>query len=231
MITGGAQRVGLAMAKTLQQQGYQVVISYRTERAGVAELTALGVDCVAADFSNPAGVSAFSDYILSRYSQLRGLIHNASEWAPEQPQQIDSTLVPRMMQIHVNTPYQLNLALTPLLRAQPGGADIIHMTDYITQVGSAKHIAYAASKAALANLTLSFAAQLAPHIKVNSIAPALLMFNQGDDEAYKQKTLGKTLMGIEPGPTDVVQAVLYLLNACYVTGSTIAVNGGRHIAR
>ena len=74
-------------------------------------------------------------------------------------------LMHNMWQVHVASPYKLNLALAPLLdkaAATKGYADIIHMTDFAAQNGSNKHIAYAASKAGLANLTLSFAKKLAP---------------------------------------------------------------------
>ena len=88
-----------------------------------------------------------------------------------------------MMQVHVSAPYRINLALAPLLQAFPGDcSDIIHVGDYVSSRGSSKHIAYAASKAAQDNLTFSFSARLAPKVKVNSIAPALVAFNEGDDE-------------------------------------------------
>lgn len=79
------------------------------------------------------------------------------------------------MQVHVSAPCQINLALAPLLRAEGSGkADIIHVGDHVSERGSRKHMAYAASKAA-DNLTLSFSANLAPGVKVNSIAPALVL--------------------------------------------------------
>ena len=130
---------------------------------------------------------------------------------------------------HVQAPYQLNLALAPLLQANADGGDIIHFTDYVADKGSQKHIAYAASKAALANLTLSFSAKLAPTVKVNSIAPALLMFNQGDDEAYKKKALSKSLLGLAPGEQEAVATVNYLLQSQYITGRTLHLDGGRHL--
>ncbi len=105
-----------------------------------------------------------------------------------------------MMQIHVHAPYLLNHALEDLLRGHGHAAsDIIHITDYVVERGSDKHIAYAASKAALDNMTRSFARKLAPEIKVNAIAPSLIMFNEGDDEAYRQQALDKSLMKIAPG--------------------------------
>lgn len=100
-----------------------------------------------------------------------------------------------MMQIHSMTPYRINLACRHLLENTYTTTDIVHMTDYVVEKGSAKHIAYAASKAALENLTLSFARLLAPKVKVNSVAPSLVMFNEGDSKAYREKTLKKSLLG------------------------------------
>ena len=134
-----------------------------------------------------------------------------------------------MMQVHANAPYRLNFALAKCLKNEGGFSDIIHMTDYVQDKGSKKHIAYAASKAALHNLTLSFSALLAPHTKVNSIAPALVMFNDDDSEEYREKALQKSLLQTCPGSQEAVKAVNYLLNSDYVTGQTLHLNGGRHL--
>ncbi|MNG05235.1 Dihydrofolate reductase FolM [compost metagenome] len=105
----------------------------------------------------------------------------------------------------------------------------MHISDDVTRKGSSKHIGYSASKAGLENLTLSFAAKYAPQIKVNAIAPALLLFNPDDDAAYRAKALAKSAMGIEPGSEVIYQSLRYLLDNPYVTGTTLTVNGGRHI--
>ena len=103
-----------------------------------------------------------------------------------------------MMAVHVAAPYRINLGLADLLKAG-APSDIVHLGDYVSGRGSKKHVAYAASKAAQDNLTLSFAAMLAPEVKVNSIAPALVLFNEHDDAAYREKTLRKSLMKREGG--------------------------------
>ena len=105
----------------------------------------------------------------------------------------------------------------------------MHITDDGVRRGSANRVAYCASKAGLENMTLSFAAQFAPHIKVNAIAPALVMFHDHDDVAYREKTLAKSVLGIEPGPDVVYQSLRYLLDNPYVTGTSLCVNGGRHV--
>ncbi len=233
LITGAAQRIGLAIVEDLVAQGQPVILTYRTRHPIVDTLIAKGVTCLYADFSSDEATHTFIADLKSHLSQngikgLRAVIHNASSWDCEANNPDYSALFDDMMRIHAKVPYLLNLALIDLL-SQSEQADIIHMTDYIVETGSPKHLAYAASKAALENLMKSFAAKLAPKIKVNAIAPALIIFNQGDSEEYKAKTLKKSLMGIEPGCSAITQAVNLLLESNYITGRTLPVDGGRHL--
>lgn len=241
VITGAGQRVGLHCATALLQQGYKLVISYRNVTPGVKALQHAGALCLPADFTQLTDIAAFVA-ALAPYPVIRAVIHNASSWQPDLPiadaaaqhsalhlLQQDAAIFDNMQQVHARAPYLLNRALLPQLLAGPGSADIIHLTDFVASVGSSKHQAYAASKAALENLTLSLARQLAPKVKVNAIAPALLMFNEGDDDAYRQKALAKSLLAIAPGPEEVLQSVLYLLQSRYITGRVLALDGGRHL--
>ena len=229
LITGGAQRLGFAIAESLLAQNHRVIVTYRTRRAGIDILQQKGATILHADFSDNDGVDTFIEHILSTVSGLRAIVHNASDWVAESTDSDLSALINRMMQIHVSTPYQLNFAFQSLLEKPEGFTDIIHMTDYVQEKGSKKHIAYSASKAALHNLTLSFSALMAPKTKVNSIAPALVMFNQSDDEAYRQKAMAKSLLETCPGQDEAVRAVEYLLNSDYMTGRTLHLDGGRHL--
>lgn len=83
------------------------------------------------------------------------------------------------------------------------------------------------AKLALDNMTRSFARKLAPEVKVNAIAPGLILFNEKDDESYRQQALEKSLMKIAPGEEEIVRLVDYLLSSRYVTGKTLGVDGGR----
>ncbi|NNE63433.1 MAG: dihydromonapterin reductase, partial [Gammaproteobacteria bacterium] len=193
-----------------------------------------GVQTIKADFADEAGILRFADELRSSFHSLRAVIHNASEWLPESSEHDHGTVMQRMLTVHVMAPYLLNQELGELLSRQGKfgrQADIIHMSDYVAGTGSKKHIAYAASKAALDNLTLSFAGKFAPVVKVNSIAPALLMFKHGDDASYREKALKKSLLGIAPGETEGVNAIRYILESKYLTGKTIALDGGRHLVQ
>ncbi|NDW15217.1 dihydromonapterin reductase [Alteromonas genovensis] len=229
LITGASQRLGLAMADSLLEEGNAVVVTYRTLRPTIEKLKDKGATAIYADFSTEQAIDRAIDDIKAASESYRAIIHNASDWAQEKDHADKHSLFNRMMNVHALAPYRINLALAHSLSNQDGFSDIIHMTDYVQDTGSEKHMAYAASKAALHNLTLSFAKKLAPHVKVNSIAPALLMFNEGDDEAYKQKALKKSLLETVPGAQEAVKAMHYLLNSGYITGQTLHLNGGRHL--
>lgn len=228
VITGGACRVGLALALSLLARELPVLVAYRSEYPALASLRQAGARCLRCDFSTTEGIYDFAAQVQRITPHLRALIHNASAWQAERPDVAPEQTLNAMLQIHVHTPYLLNLLLEPLLRGQgDAGADIIHVTDYVVERGSDSHIAYAAGKAALDNMTRSFARKLAPEVKVNAIAPALILFNPQDDEAYRQKALDKSLMKIAAGEQEIVNAIDFLLNSRFITGRTIGVDGGR----
>ena len=229
LITGASQRLGLAMAESLLEQGQHVVVTYRIPRPSITMLKDKGATVLHADFSTEAAIDRAIDEIKAISKTYRAVIHNASDWAQEKDNSNTHSLIARMMMIHAIAPYRINLALEKALCDCEVQSDIIHMTDYVQETGSEKHMAYAASKAALHNLTLSFAKKLAPKVKVNSIAPALLMFNEGDDDAYKQKAIKKSLLELVPGAQEAVKAMNYLLDSDYMTGQTLHLNGGRHL--
>jgi len=227
LITGASQRVGLHCALRLLEAGQPVIISYRSERPGVQTLRDLGATALFADFSTQAGILAFIAELKAHTQQLRAIVHNASAWTAETPDN-EVAAFTEMVNVHMLAPYLINLQCAEMLR-RSSLADIVHISDDVTRKGSSQHIAYCASKAGLDSLTLSFAAKYAPHIKVNGIAPALLLFNPDDDAAYRAKALAKSALGIEPGSEVVYQSLRYLLDNPYVTGTTLTVNGGRHV--
>ncbi|MCF5709925.1 dihydromonapterin reductase [Pseudomonas syringae] len=227
LITGASQRVGLHCALRLLEQGQPVIVSYRSERSGIDELRKAGAVALQGDFSTETGVMAFIAELKNHTDSLRAVVHNASEWLAETPGD-EAEQFTRMFSVHMLAPYLINLHCASLLHASEV-ADIVHISDDVTRKGSSKHIAYCASKAGLESLTLSFAARFAPRIKVNGIAPALLMFQATDDAEYRANALAKSALGIEPGAEVIYQSLRYLLDSTYVTGTTLTVNGGRHV--
>ncbi|MGP3592038.1 dihydromonapterin reductase [Vagococcus sp. WN89Y] len=228
LITGGGRRIGLALAHHFLNLHQPVIVSYRSYYPAIEVLQEAGATCIQADFSSDEGIFAFADEVVSRCDGLRAVIHNASCWDSEVGSAPLAETLNTMLQVHVHAPYLLNHAFERLLRGFGHAAsDIIHFTDYVVERGSDKHIAYAASKAALDNMTRSFAKKLAPEVKVNAIAPAMILFNEHDDAEYRKAALNKSLMKIAPGEKEIIDLVDYLLTSCYVTGRSFAVDGGR----
>ena len=219
LITGASQRVGLHCAQRLLAEGQPVIVSYRSERPGVQQLRDLGATALFGDFSSEAGILAFISELKQHTASLRAIVHNASAWLAESSA-YQAHAFTQMFSVHMLAPYLINLHCAELLeRSSP--ADIVHISDDVTRKGSSKHIAYCATKAGLDNLTLSFAARYAPRIKVNGIAPALLLFNPDDDAAYRTQALAKSALGIEPGAEVIYQSLRYLLDNPYLTGTKI----------
>ena len=227
LITGASQRIGLYCAERLLDDGHSLIITYRSEREGVEKLRQRGALALQADFSSESGILGFIAALKNHTESLRAIVHNASDWLDEQPGQ-EAAAFQQLFAVHMLAPYLINLHCEDLLRRSTP-ADIVHISDDVTRKGSAKRPAYCASKAGLDSLTLSLAARFAPQIKVNGIAPALILFNPDDDADYRSKTLNKSALGIEPGPQVIYQSLRYLLDNPYVTGTTLTVNGGRHL--
>lgn len=230
LITGVGRRAGHHIAKTFLSRGIPVIGTYRTRYDRLEELKREGAELHHCDFSQPGAVRALVRAITSSHERLRGIVHNASDWLSDDAPLPPNDVIDAMMRIHAGVPYELNQALAPLLLAcRDTHSDIVHIGDYVSTSGSTKHIAYAASKAAQDNLTLSFAAKLGPKVKVNSVAPALLKFNEDDDTAYRERALFKSLIPREGGFEELQNAVDYLFTSQYVTGRVLPLDGGRHL--
>ncbi|HBT56026.1 MAG TPA: dihydromonapterin reductase [Pseudomonas sp.] len=221
LITGGARRIGLHCAERFVADGYRVIITCRQPRSALPE----ALEVMLADFSTTDGIQRFIDELQDRAPRLRAIIHNASLWMDDSE---GASALQQMFMVHMQAPYLINQQCRNLF--VPGAAaDIIHLGDDVTRKGSARHIGYCATKTGLEGLTRSFAASLAPAVKVNAITPALIMFNPEDDADYRARALNKSALGIEPGPDVVYQSIRFLMDNPYITGSCLPLNGGRHL--
>ncbi len=220
LVTGGSQRVGLALATQLALAGHTVVSASRSKITTPAHPNIIPFQ---ADLCSERDREALIDHLRSHYDGLRAIVHNASLWLDDDLDNLDT-----MFKLHVEAPYHLNLALgEQLLKLDK--SDIIHICDETSSRGSKSHIGYAATKAALQNMVLSFAEKYAPKVRVNGILPGLLILKEGGDEHYRQQTLKKALLEFEPGAQPLIDAVFFLLESQYSTGSNVVINGGRHL--
>lgn len=231
LITGGARRLGLYNALRLIDKGYEVIVTYRTRHPAVHELEAKGARTLYADFSTAEGIRAFIEALHAATERLRAIVHNASAWVDDEFLADRPEAFTELVNVHMFAPYLINTECADLLLhdAQGQPRDIIHMTDFAIQKGSAKRAAYIATKAGLESMTRSFGKRYAPHVKVNAIAPALIKFNEEDDPEYRQAALRKSALRVEPGEEVVWQALEFILENRFLTGSVIPMDGGRHL--
>lgn len=219
IVTGCSKRVGLDLAAHLSAAGFHIVGAVRR----MPDHPLPNIRYIEVDLACDIQLSKFIQSLRAEYSSLRGIIHNASQWREDTPANLDI-----MHRIHVMAPYRINYELSDLI-IKSARCDIIHICDDTASRGTANHIAYAATKAALLNMTLSFAKLYPQHVRVNAISPGLLHFKEGSSKEYQRQTILKAKLEFEPKSEPIISAVDYLLGSAYVTGSNIVTNGGRHL--
>ncbi len=226
LITGAGRRFGFALAKALLAEGYQVIAHYHTSRDGISELEQLGAHGIAANLADPAQVASLVCTIKQRYQYLDLLVNNASCFFNNQTVDNDIDALQAVFQVHAIAPYILINGLTELLQASNNGL-VVNITDIYVDSPSTNYIAYCAAKAALASLTLAFAKQLAPQIRVNAIQPGPILFLPDHDSAHRQQVLAQTPLRVEGGLQPMIDTVRFLRDNTFMTGESIKVDGGR----
>lgn len=226
LITGGATRLGLALSQHYLDAGWKVVMTYKTHYPSVDALRARGVQGYPLDLMDTGAVDAFIHTVVSEYPRFDALVHNASCWEADLPGLQNQAVLMRMMAIHVGAPMALTEGLADALRE---GTDpsVVMVSDHVANRGSDQHMAYAASKAAMLNLTRSLAKKYAPDIRVNALTPALLEFRAEDSAEYREHARLKSPLKRVPGFVAGVRAVDYLITQDYLTGAVLPLDGGR----
>jgi len=230
-ITGGSQRIGAYLVRQfLTCTNYPVIFTYRTHRQEVDALVDLGAIAIQCDFEDHSSLPGLVKQVFQHCQSLRAIIHNASLWLSDEQAPVFSSAYQSLFTLHVDVPNYLNFELQSLLLASSSECkDIISLSDFSVSKVNENHVAYLSSKAAMQTASKVFAKKFAPNIKVNDIAPALIMFNENDSEDYKERRLKQSAIPIEPGADVVWQAVYYLMNNAYTTGTCLQLDGGRHL--
>ena len=238
LITGGAKRVGAAICRRLHTGGANLMLHYRASageaRLLQAELNHVRADSVAliqADLLEVAKLSSLVEQTLSRFGRLDALVNNASSFYATAVGDIGTTQWDDLMGTNLRAPLFLAQAAAPALRKTQGA--IVNITDIHAERPLKGYVVYSVAKAGLAGLTRSLARELAPDVRVNAVAPGPILWPADDsfDELARQRIITNTPLRREGTPEDIATAVWFLLaEASYVTGETIAVDGGRHVA-
>ncbi|MFI5460598.1 MAG: SDR family oxidoreductase [Isosphaerales bacterium] len=239
LITGG-RRVGGELALMLAARGTHVAMTFHTSRA-VIERTiesarALGVAglAVAADLSRPTQAENAVNEVAGRFGRLDALVSMASVYrrtplADLSPRDFDD-----MIAANLAAPYHTALAAARLMLAQPGEdgikGKIVVMGDWATERPYKDYLPYLVAKGGLTTMTLALARELAPHIPVAMIQPAMIEPPADLTADEKQAVLAQTPLQRFGLPADVNRLILYLLEGTnFVTGACFRVDGGRFL--
>lgn len=242
LVTGGAKRVGKAIALTLAQQGADIALTYLHSAAEAqqtaTEIQALGrrVLTLAVDFANAqAAPGQVIDAVTEQFGRLDILINNASCFAPQPLGEITLEEVQRNLAVNALSPLMLIQRAAPWLRRHFDPADprtlgrVVNFIDiHVMGQPLPGYLPYNLSKAALQEITRTAALELAPAITVNALAPGVVAWADSYTEQMKADYLRRVPLGRAGTPEDAAAAALYLVrDAHYCTGQTIRLDGGR----
>lgn len=197
-----------------------------------AELNAVRAESVSvaqADLSTPKGVERLAGRCREVFEGLDILVNNASRFYPTEVGHTLAWQWDDLLNSNLRGPYFLVQALMGELRAVQGC--VVNIVDIHAERPMPGHAVYNISKAGIAMMTKTLARELGPDIRVNGVSPGAIMWPQAEMAAEeKQDILGRTALGRVGDPGDIASAVAYLaLDAPYVTGQTLAIDGGRSL--
>jgi pteridine reductase len=238
LITGGAKRVGAATCRRLHSAGANLMLHYRVSageaRLLQAELNHQRKDSVAliqADLLDIAKLPAMVEQTVQSFGRLDALVNNASSFFQTPVGEITAASWEDLIGTNLRAPLFLSQAAAPALKKSQGA--IVNITDIHAERPLKNYVVYSVAKAGLVGLTRSLARELAPEVRVNAIAPGPILWPDDEtfDELSRQRIISHTPLKREGTPEDIAKAVHFLLaEATYVTGETINVDGGRHVA-
>lgn len=238
-VTGGARRIGGAISRTLHAAGADVIVHCNRSRADadklVAELNAArpkSAAVVQGDLLASNALKGLVDQAASMFHRLDGLVNNASNFYATPMGSINEDHWLDLMGTNLLAPLFLSQAAAPYLRETRGA--IVNIVDIHADRPLKDYTVYNIAKAGLAGLTRSLAIELGPAVRVNGVSPgAILWPDAGNDYPPEEqlRIVDQTPLKRVGGPQDIAGAVKYLLlDAPYVTGQILAVDGGRVVS-
>jgi pteridine reductase len=236
LVTGGAKRLGAAIARRLHEAGANLVVHYHRSRPAADSLVtdlnsarAASAVTACADLNDVECLPGLVTAAIDQFGRLDVLVNNASTFYPTPVGSITIAQFDDLIGTNLRAPLFLSQAAAPSLRATHGL--ILNMVDIHGRRPLRAHPVYSAAKAGLVMLTSSLARELGPEIRVNGIAPGPVLWPERDlDPALKEEIIAKTALKRSGSPDDIARTALYLATeAPYVTGQVITVDGGRSL--
>lgn len=234
LITGSAKRVGAVIARRLHAAGFDLALHYHRSET---EMNALRADLEAqrpgstaafrADLGDSDALPALVDAVLTRFGRLDALVNNASGYYATPIGAITAKDWDGLFAANARAPLFLSQAAAPALTAS--GGCIVNIVDIYAERPLPRHTVYCMAKAALVMLTHALAGELGPTVRVNGVAPGNVLWSENFAKAETEAIVReRTALQRQGSPEDIAEAVRWLIvDAGYVTGQIIRVDGGR----
>ncbi len=237
LVTGAARRLGRETALALARHGANVAIHYRSseDEAGLTakEISALGVDVwlVQGDLSTDAGAENIFETCLKAAGPVDILVNSASIFPEDGLLNASSESIDASVRVNAAAPLTLGrlFAAQGLFETHGREGCIVNFLDARISDYDRHHVSYHLSKKMLFAITRMMALDFAPAVRVNAVAPGLILPPEGKDESYLESLASTNPLGRYGDGEDIAQATVFLVLAPFITGQVIFVDGGRHM--
>ena len=230
LVTGAAKRLGRAVALRLAEEGAEVVIHYRSSAAdaqsAAAEIEKFGRrgHAIAADLSSVADIKRLFDEAAKQFGRLDILVNSAANFLPSSIVSTTEEIWDASLDSNLKAPFFCAQAAAPLLRRTRG--TIINFADTGGLLGWPGYMAHSVSKAGVVMLTKVLAKALAPEVRVNAIAPGTITMPR-DPPEWEADFIKRAPLRRTGAPSDIADAVVFLVQAQFMTGEILVLDGGR----
>ena len=231
LVTGAAKRIGRSVALRLASEGADVIVNYRASRAEadevVAQISATGRRAMAvrADVAKRTDVLALFATVEKEFGRLDILVNNAGMFFPAKFEELTEEQWDTILDANLKSQFLCSQTAAPMLR-RSGQGRIINFASLGGLLAWPAYTHYCVSKAGVIMLTRCLARALAPEITVNAVAPGTISF-PGDAPEIAEDFIRRAPMRRTGGPADIDDAIMFLVDAPFITGQVIVVDGGR----
>ena len=236
LVTGGARRIGRAIVLDLAAQGHDLAVHYRGSadeaQRVVSEARELGAQAEAfgADLDDEAACRALLPAVVARFGRADAVINNASGFEYDDAAGFNFERLQRLMRSNCGAPVLLAQALHEHLKPRQAQGCVVNLLDQKLWNPNPDYFSYTLSKAALESATTMLAMALAPLLRVCAVAPGVTLLSGPMDDEEFRRAHRLTPLQRSSTPEDVARSVRFLLQSPAITGTTLLVDGGQHLA-
>ncbi len=229
MVTGGAKRIGREICLRLSKEGFSIAIHYRTSEqeanqlVGVIESNGGKAKSLQCDLNDSDSVRGLIHKANDSLGTVVGVVNNASFFSFDRIESLSEELWTEHMRVNAFAPLVL---IAELSKSDQEASWVVNVLDFKIESPNADYLSYTSSRFAMYGLTSALAIDLAPRIRVNSVAPGHVLTSDVLDAYSLKEVQSQSPLGFGPSANDVSEAVFFLANSPSITGQTIFVDSG-----